>query len=272
MGASHRTPCQSSHCSSSTSTHLAISFVLSLLLPQHSDGPIPELASLTASVLTKQAPLLAQAGLLVDGQGQLTALPILLDGYTPDLARLPELVLGLVRDVPWESTREVEVVEAVAGALAAFFALQPLQSEAPAVVVAAGDKSNSVVAAAAVAGGTAVAGDQGGREGAMEVDGGYDNGRRQGGGPASDPESAGLRDGSDTCKAADSQQQKAQPSAVDSALAPYRLLQEREWLCRHVLFSAMKSMLLAPACRARDGSCLLLTSMERLYRVFERCG
>jgi hypothetical protein len=35
---------------------------------------------------------------------------------------------------------------------------------------------------------------------------------------------------------------------------------------------AVKQMYRPPTQRARDGSVLLLTSMEKLFRVFERCG
>lgn len=35
-------------------------------------------------------------------QGRLASLPLLLEGYTPDLGRLPGLVLALARDVDWE--------------------------------------------------------------------------------------------------------------------------------------------------------------------------
>ena len=37
----------------------------------------------------------------VDEAGRLTALPQLVDGYVPDLARLPGFVLSLARDVDW---------------------------------------------------------------------------------------------------------------------------------------------------------------------------
>ena len=37
----------------------------------------------------------------VDRDGRLTALPQLVDGHVPDLARLPGFVLSLARDVDW---------------------------------------------------------------------------------------------------------------------------------------------------------------------------
>ena len=37
----------------------------------------------------------------IDEGGRLTALPQLVDGHVPDLARLPGFVLSLARDVDW---------------------------------------------------------------------------------------------------------------------------------------------------------------------------
>jgi DNA mismatch repair protein MLH1 len=45
------------------------------------------------------------------------------------------------------------------------------------------------------------------------------------------------------------------------------------WRLRvQVLLPSLRLFLKPPKHRARDGSIILLTSMERLYRVFERCG
>lgn len=35
-------------------------------------------------------------------QGQMVSLPVLLAGHTPDMGRLPDLVLALGREVDWE--------------------------------------------------------------------------------------------------------------------------------------------------------------------------
>lgn len=76
--------------------------------------------------------------------------------------------------------------------------------------------------------------------------------------------------------AASSSPAKGGDSAADSSnlmlLAGHRSQARREWLLRHVVMPAVKYMYRPPKARARDGSVLLLTSMEKLYRVFERCG
>ncbi len=43
--------------------------------------------------------------LQIDDSGQLRGLPVLIDGYAPDLARLPDFVLRLSRDVEWEQEK-----------------------------------------------------------------------------------------------------------------------------------------------------------------------
>ena len=46
----------------------------------------------------------------------------------------------------------------------------------------------------------------------------------------------------------------------------------RAWVARHVVLPALRAFLRPARQRARDGSVVLVTSMERLYRTFERCG
>jgi DNA mismatch repair protein MLH1 len=195
---------------------------------QPSDGPIPELARLAAQALSMRAPVLARLGVVVDDQGRLATLPVLLNGYSPDPSRLPDLILALVRDVPWEEGEEArEVVEGVVAAVAMLFALAPLERE-----VERGASSGY--------------GGDGGQSAGLEMTRGAE--AMQLDGPARDA------------------------GPCHASLAPHRRLAEREWVARHVVLPAMKALLRPRPCRANDGSLLLLTSMERLYRVFERCG
>ena len=41
----------------------------------------------------------------IDASGRLIGLPALIDHHTPDLDRLPQLVLRLARDVDWRSEK-----------------------------------------------------------------------------------------------------------------------------------------------------------------------
>jgi hypothetical protein len=173
----------------------------------------------------------------------LTGLPLLLDGYIPDLACLPQLVLQLVRDVDWDT--EQACFASLATVLANFYALQPL-------LLSTSKQEAAVPGAAPVSGGSYPAASVSAEAGngvvqPMDVDG----------------EAAG-----DDAAAAVA----AQPAAAGGLLGAHRDQQQREWLLRHVLMPAVKAMYRPPKERARDGSVLLLTSMEKLYRVFERCG
>jgi DNA mismatch repair protein MLH1 len=160
---------------------------------------------------------------------------------------LPELVLALARDVEWEKD-EADRVAGVAAAVAAFYALRPLETGREGCQAAAGVEAEEGAAP-------------------MEVD------RGSGGGAdgQAEPDQQRSNDGGGGGKGG-SQISAVAASAAPSDLGPHRRLADREWAARHVVFPAMKTLLRPQACRARDGSALLLTSMERLYRVFERCG
>ncbi|XP_078180194.1 MUTL-homolog 1 isoform X1 [Carex rostrata] len=46
---------------------------------------------------------------------------------------------------------------------------------------------------------------------------------------------------------------------------------QREWNIQHVLFPSMRLFLKPPKCLATDGTFVQVASLEKLYRVFERC-
>jgi hypothetical protein len=242
----------------------------------------------------------------------LTGLPVLLEGYVPDLSRLPQLMLQLARDVEWET--EVECFKTLAAALAEFYALQPLlpaaggegatgagvssQGGGNAAAAAAAEGGEPLGGAAAVAAERAV--QQGGQADPMDVDASSIQQQQQQEGLSADKHpavAAAASTGGGQLNLASSGSARgltAAPAAAAStgtgqcdpgssgsgggsssglmALAGHRSQVQREWLLRHVVMPAVKSMYRPPKSRARDGSVLLLTSMEKLYRVFERCG
>ena len=89
------------------------------------DGPQEEIARLNTALLVCKAGMLREYfGVEVSAEGDLTALPLILDHYTPDLDRLPAFVLALGNNVEWES--EKECFDSVAAALADLYAMHPL--------------------------------------------------------------------------------------------------------------------------------------------------
>lgn len=177
----------------------------------------------------------------------LTGIPQLLDGFVPDLSSLPQLILHLARDVDWDT--EEECFQSLATAIAAFYAVQPLLCK-PAVA----SSSTAASAVQAVQGSTS---------------------KPSSSGPtAANAAGPAAMDVDAAASVADAKARASNtPAAVDyGLLACHRDQQQREWLLRHVLMPAVKFMYKPQVHTARDGSVLLLTSMEKLYRVFERCG
>lgn len=70
------------------------------------DGSKEEVAPLIQQLLMDKADLLKECfGVEVTPEGCLAGLPQLIEGYPPDLDRLPIFVLQLARDVDWEDEK-----------------------------------------------------------------------------------------------------------------------------------------------------------------------
>jgi DNA mismatch repair protein MLH1 len=46
---------------------------------------------------------------------------------------------------------------------------------------------------------------------------------------------------------------------------------QREWTIQHVLFPSMRLFLKPPKSMATDGTFVQVASLEKLYKIFERC-
>jgi DNA mismatch repair protein MLH1 len=145
---------------------------------------------LAEALQTKAAMLEEYFGVSIDGEGRLCTLPQLIDGYVPELERLPAFVLGL-GGVDWGEERPC--FEGVAAELASLYEMRPAVPPGP-----------------------------------------------------EDPEGPGRAE------------QEARAEVMEQAM-------------QNVLLPAMRLFLQPPMARATDGSTLLVTTLERLYRVFERC-
>lgn len=73
---------------------------------QGTQESIQSVADLTQQLLISKAEMLKECvGISIDSEGLLTALPALIDHYTPDLDRLPQFVLQLARHVDWQTEK-----------------------------------------------------------------------------------------------------------------------------------------------------------------------
>ena len=71
------------------------------------DGSKEEVAPLIQQLLLDKAALLLECfAIEITSEGLLTGLPQLIEGFCPDLSRLPHFVLQLARDVDWENEKE----------------------------------------------------------------------------------------------------------------------------------------------------------------------
>ncbi|KAK1433376.1 hypothetical protein QVD17_10286 [Tagetes erecta] len=170
-----------------------------------------KIAEMNVKLLTQKAEMLEEYfGILVDPQGNLSRLPVILDQHTPDMDRVPEFALCLGNDVVWND--EKICFQTIAAALANFYAMHP-----PLLPNPSGDNSDFYK--------TVV-------EGEENVPGGVD---------------------------------EELISEAENAWA------QREWSIQHVLFPSMRLFFKPPTSMAANGTFVQVASLEKLYRVFERC-
>ncbi|KAF9608535.1 hypothetical protein IFM89_009901 [Coptis chinensis] len=83
-----------------------------------------KIAEMNTDLLKQKAEMLEEYFCIhIDQQGNLCRLPVILDQYTPDMDRLPDLVLCLGNDVDWED--EKSCFQVISAALGNFYAMQP---------------------------------------------------------------------------------------------------------------------------------------------------
>ncbi|CAM6089478.1 unnamed protein product [Calypogeia fissa] len=89
-----------------------------------SDGPKDQIAELNTELLKSKAEMLREYfGVEIDEKGNLCAIPIVLDQYSPDMDRVCDFVLSIGNNVDWEA--EKECFETFAAAIADFYAIYP---------------------------------------------------------------------------------------------------------------------------------------------------
>ncbi|TYG86547.1 hypothetical protein ES288_A13G141800v1 [Gossypium darwinii] len=200
-----------------------------------------KIAEMNTQLLNQKSEMLEEYFcIFIDSDGNLSRLPILLDQYTPDMDRVPEFVLCLGNDVEWEE--EKNCFQSLAAALGNFYAMHPPMLPNPS--------------------GKGLEFYRKRKHGKHTQDGGNschvvslcvfasksaERGRR--------------RDGT----AEEDEFEHELLSEAETAWA------QREWSIQHVLFPSMRLFLKPPNSMASNGTFVRVASLEKLYKIFERC-
>ena len=251
------------------------------------DGDKDEIAEFVTDLLVKQKGEMLHAyfGMRFDpASGTLQTLPELLDHYVPNLKLLPMFLLRLAIQVDW--TSEMRCFETIASELAEFYMVREgattaecmakeLRAHAAGAVAARQrGASNAQACFPQLVGGLE-------QDGEIQAWGAEDcegaSARPQGDGHIAISKKEGDRE----CCAGG--EQSGPMWEEDGTIGAKRKTTEEgmqagttgsgewRWCVQHVLFPAMRYLVLPPRSFANDGTVVQLVCTSQLYKVFERC-
>lgn len=181
-----------------------------------------KIAEMNTELIKQKSEMLEEYfGIHIDPNGNLSRLPIVLDQYTPDMDRVPELVLCLGNDVNWDD--EQICFQTIAAAIANFYAFHP-----PLLPNPSGEGLQFYKKASS--------GDPG--------------------------------EGNTLQSAEDIKEDEIEQELLSEAESAWS---QREWSIQHVLFPSMRLFLKPPTSMATNGTFVKIASLEKLYKIFERC-
>ncbi|XP_057793659.1 DNA mismatch repair protein MLH1 isoform X2 [Salvia miltiorrhiza] len=179
-----------------------------------------KIAEMNTEVIKQKTEMLEEYfSINIDPNGNLSRLPIVLDQYTPDMDRIPELLLCLGNDVSWDD--EKVCFQTIAAAIANFYAFHP-----PLLPNPSGESLQFYKRAS-----------------------------------SGDAEEGNTSHSADDIKEIDQ----------DLLLEAESAWSQREWSIQHVLFPSMRLFLKPPKSMATNGTFVKVASLEKLYKIFERC-
>nr|XP_028946194.1 LOW QUALITY PROTEIN: DNA mismatch repair protein MLH1 [Malus domestica] len=184
-----------------------------------------KIAEMNTELLKQKAAMLGEYfSIHIDNDGNLSRLPVILDQYTPDMDRVPELVLCLGNDVDWEE--EKKCLQVISAALGNFYAMHPPMLPNP-----SGDGLQFYQ-------------------------------KRK---PFRNPEESTSCNTGDDDVMTENEIEHELVAEAENAWA------QREWSIQHVLFPSMRLFFKPPNSMATNGTFVRVASLEKLYRIFERC-
>jgi hypothetical protein len=242
------------------------------------DGDKDEIAEFVTDLLVKQKGemLSVYFGLRFDvSEGTLETLPELLDHYVPPLNLLPMFLLRLAIQVDW--TSEERCFETIAMEFAEFYMVREGCTTADAL-----PKELREFAA-----GAAAESDRGRTsqtqlsqmlEASSDVKAasGGDDDERRSDGDSGEAGAATSTSGGGAGREAQAQGAPGRDSetAAQAHVKASHIIEgggEWRWCVQHVLFPAMRYLVLPPRAFANDGTVVQLVCTSQLYKVFERC-
>ncbi|XP_031389745.1 DNA mismatch repair protein MLH1 isoform X2 [Punica granatum] len=197
-----------------------------------------KIAEMNTDLLKQKAEMLDECFCIhIDQDGNLGRLPVILDQYTPDMDRVPEFVLCLGNDVDWEE--EKSCFQAVSAALGNFYAMHP-----PLLPNPSGDGLQF-----------------------------YQKSKPAGNPSDRESEHNSITHGFSFKSMNFEGNDKEMGDDIDEELLSEAksAWAQREWSIQHVLFPAMRLFLKPPASMATNGTFVQVASLEKLYKIFERC-
>ena len=239
------------------------------------DGDKDEIAEFVTDLLVKQKGemLSVYFGLRFDvSEGTLETLPELLDHYVPPLNLLPMFLLRLAIQVDW--TSEERCFETIAMEFAEFYMVREGCTTADAL-----PKELREFAAGAAAESDRGRTSQTQLSQMLEASScsdvkaasGGDADERRSNDDIGDAGAAASTSGGGAVREAQAQ---GAPGGASSSHSHHPIIEgggEWRWCVQHVLFPAMRYLVLPPRAFANDGTVVQLVCTSQLYKVFERC-
>jgi len=202
------------------------------------DGPKERAADYVADLLTNKRQMLQDYfRMTIDKDGNLLTLPQILPSYIPEIGLLATFILRLGTEVEWEE--EQSCFEGLARELAEFYSLQYNEDQI--------EEEDEVIPEV-----------QQKQSKPMRIDE-----------DETMDEEAPTSTTTTTSTTTNTSTTATSPSSSKESLA--RVKNKRYWTVEHIFFPALRRRFQPSKSAGEDGSVVRIASLDKLYKVFERC-